>query len=208
MVTKKENEKLDFSEADISVLNTTVSSILESSEFEHEKPNKIIDNLKNNLKTILNADIKLLESDAGPVLHARFKEKDTKIDLFIHTKTFVSSKNEEPFRIGNISIDFVKWEKSQHKCNTITVVMIREEIGSKIDELIKNLNINLCGSGYGWFFASYNSMGVFEEKTSRLLIPLPIIYYRSKKSYHQKPDRYHQIDCVKLLYALSLNSVY
>jgi hypothetical protein len=87
--------------------------------------------------------------------------------------------------------------------------MIREELDSEIDNYVKiDLDINLCGSGHGWFFASFINSGVFEEKKSRELVGIPFgIGIRSKTSYRQIPDSSYQTDCVKLLSTLPLGYV-
>jgi hypothetical protein len=223
------HKDLDFSETDIAKLNTIVSSVLELCNFEKDN-HEVLNNLKNNLGALLGSEFSQLDSDAGLVLHSKLgsnKEIFIRPVIFLRPKSngppidisnkfgYQTSKFEHrmlghyaPIGIGKLSLELLKWEESQHNCNTITIDMIREELDSEIDNYIKiDLDVNLCGSGHGWFFASFINSGVFEEKKSRELgVPFGI-GFTTKTSYRQIPDSSYQTDCVKLLSTLSLGHV-
>jgi len=205
---------LDFTNEDAFFLNQIVFNIIEAGKFRHKKLGKIKNNLKRYIdKLNKGAVYEKLETKTYEVFHYIIpcKDQDIMKNLFIHMQSFFKYENNE-INIGELCVEFIKREKSKFslfdsispeskkelKSNSITLYMIRQYLVEEIKNVLENLDKELCIVINDWFIAGYMQTGSFIENKSKLLIPFPIILYRSKKSYHQEPKKIMQIDCHKL----------
>lgn len=214
-----EEDEFAFSVEDISFLNMLVTTILESGTFIHKKDKKILNNLKSKIEKTTNVRPEKLEANGKPVYHLFYVEGKIYVDVFIYPYIY-SIEGREEHILGKVIIEFVKREKvslglkaflpkvkKEVMSNSLTVIMLREGLETEIEKIFEWLNPKLCGKGYGWFFASYVGKGTFEEKKSRIVVPFPLIFYYSKKSYQQRPRQLYQMNVVKLLSSINIDYV-
>lgn len=214
-------EELDFTLKDIELLNRVIIGILEIDKM-YKKSKDAINSLKKMLRQVIVEYEELKDKRGYPVFHKEYKENNTVTDLFIHLKEIVILKSSQGEGKGfgyfvieiskrfNIPLGLKKLlpvKKKETPYKSISIHMIREAWREKVNEFLSNLDKSFCGKKYKWVFIGILTKGKFTEKKSKILIPTPIIFYRSKKGYYVEPTEYSQVNVNKILGLLNLDPI-